>query len=258
MLTRDDNPGTGIRGTTTFAAGERTWDEPYDVVDSLAEVLTARGVAFTRLEDGVRLDASGLVLLPRLVDGVRPTERGTVRTTTTIEVHHPEWFTTAPFEYQHAAGADTAASLRSGFKQWAEGDLVALTDAARIRPTDCTFLTISDPNEPASRDHRVVLGPVQFAGDHREDDEHPAFCPCCLFTNTMDTFREHLASDDTAVLRLFVLRSDEGEVAADCRVNGLDFEAGAEALRAYGATWPGAGFELRKQLVVIQAVADAG
>lgn len=258
MRTRDDNPGTRVRGQTTFTEGDRTWDEPFDVVDSLDEVLAERGIAFTRGGDTVRLDASGLVLLPRLAGAVVRTERGIIRTTTTIEVHHPEWFTTAPFEFQHANGADSAASLRSGFKQWAAGDLVALTDAVRARPTECTFLTISDPNDPASRDHRVVLGPVQFVGDHREDDEHPAFCACCLFTNTIDTFREHLEGDDTAVLRLFVLRTDEGEVAADCRVNGLDFEAGAEALRAYGATWPGAGFELRKQLVVIQAVVDAG
>lgn len=258
MKTRTDNPGTSVRGHTAFARGDRSWEEPYDAVAALIDVLTERGVAHSREGDAVRLDASGLLLLPRLAGGVRPTDHGTVRTTTTIEVHHPAWFATAPFEFQHAAGADSAASLRAGFKQWAEGDLVALTDATRPRPEACTFLTISDPNDPAARDHRVVLGPVQFAGNHREDDEHPAFCACCLFTNTIDTFREHLAGDDTFVLRLFVLRSDEGEVAADCRVNGLDFEEGAEALRAYGATWPGEGFELRKQLVIIQAVGDAG
>jgi hypothetical protein len=38
---------------------------------------------------------------------------------------------------------------------------------------------------------------------------------------------------------------------ADCRVNGEDWLAGADALRAYVATWPDRGLETRKQYVLI-------
>jgi hypothetical protein len=37
-------------------------------------------------------------------------------------------------------------------------------------------------------------------------------------------------------------------------VNGEDFEKGAQALRDHGATWPAAGYEFRKQYVVLQSI----
>lgn len=37
-------------------------------------------------------------------------------------------------------------------------------------------------------------------------------------------------------------------------VNGHDFEPGAAALREYVKTWPGAGFEFRKQYVVLHCL----
>jgi hypothetical protein len=46
-------------------------------------------------------------------------------------------------------------------------------------------------------------------------------------------------------------------VQADCRVNGEDWSAGAEALRAYVTRWPDRGFEFRKQYVVIQSPPQA-
>jgi hypothetical protein len=51
------------------------------------------------------------------------------------------------------------------------------------------------------------------------------------------------------------MRDADGVPAADCRVNGRDFEPGAVALRAYAATWPAAGYEFRKQYVVLQSIA---
>jgi hypothetical protein len=55
-------------------------------------------------------------------------------------------------------------------------------------------------------------------------------------------------------LRLFALRDEDGNPGADCRVNGDDWEKGAQAFHAYASTWPSAGYEFRKQYVVLQTV----
>jgi hypothetical protein len=39
-------------------------------------------------------------------------------------------------------------------------------------------------------------------------------------------------------------------------VNGEDWEKGAQALREYAKTWPPAGYEFRKQYVVLQTLAN--
>jgi hypothetical protein len=100
----------------------------------------------------------------------------------------------------------------------------------------------------------VLFGPVahQAAREATEEEEHP-FCPCCLFTNTWDAYKPQIESDGVYGLRLYAARDTQGEVQADCRVNGQDWPAGAEALRAYVAQWPDRGFEFRKQYVVIQS-----
>jgi hypothetical protein len=53
-------------------------------------------------------------------------------------------------------------------------------------------------------------------------------------------------------IRLFAMRGSEGESEADCRVNGLDWEEGKQALVKYVNTWPDLGVEFRKQYIVLQ------
>ena len=81
--------------------------------------------------------------------------------------------------------------------------------------------------------------------------EHP-FCPCCLLTNTFETFEPLIESDRFFAIRLLAMRNGDGSARADCRVNGEDWEAGQQALCDYAGTWPDAGFEVRKQYVVVQ------
>ncbi len=54
--------------------------------------------------------------------------------------------------------------------------------------------------------------------------------------------------------RLFAAREQDGTPLADCRVNGEDWAHGAQALRKYAITWPAAGYEFRKQYVVLQSI----
>jgi hypothetical protein len=63
-----------------------------------------------------------------------------------------------------------------------------------------------------------------------------------------------LEGDGTYCRRLLALRDPKGEPGADCRLNGDDHDAGAEALRRYVTTWPGRAFEMRKQYVVIHSL----
>jgi hypothetical protein len=48
------------------------------------------------------------------------------------------------------------------------------------------------------------------------------------------------------------MRDQNRAAIADCRVNGEPFEEGKQALRRYVETWPDAGFEWRKQYVILQ------
>ena len=47
-------------------------------------------------------------------------------------------------------------------------------------------------------------------------------------------------------------RNAQGEISADCRVNGEDYPAALPYLHAYVQSWPQAGLEFRKQYVVIR------
>src|SRR5690348_11923615 len=78
------------------------------------------------------------------------------------------------------------------------------------------------------------------------------FCPCCFLTNSMETFKGMLEGEGFFAIRFYAVRDAEGQAQADCRVNGEDFEAGKQALLKYVEKWPAAGFEFRKQYVIIQ------
>jgi len=70
----------------------------------------------------------------------------------------------------------------------------------------------------------------------------------------LEAFKELIEGSRFYGLRLFAARDEKGVPQADCRVNGEDWEKGAEALRKYVTTWPGIGYEFRKQYVVLHTV----
>jgi len=78
--------GSSVR--SAFANGQHSWEEEADALVSLAKVLQARGVAFEQQEGQLDL-ANGLTLRAQFVS-VQPRENGTVSTTSTIEINHPE------------------------------------------------------------------------------------------------------------------------------------------------------------------------
>jgi len=261
----ETNPGVVVEGKVELESEGRRWTEEFGVVRSAAGVLEELGHSVTSFETWLQHGDSGLVLLPRLVDA-QPFEGGGVRTVTTVQSNHPELIPKGVFEYQHSTGDDLSDSIRKGFEQWAQIDLLVLLDAFRREPETCTVLEWSFPTEDGDpeRIRRVLLGPVahfvlespsEEDADGETQEEHP-FCLCCLFTNTMDSFESFLESDDFCAIRFYAARDQNGDPMADCRVNGEDWEEGARALRGYVETWPQRGVEFRKQYVAVQTVKE--
>jgi Family of unknown function (DUF6348) len=245
--------------TTGFARGDRNWSEDVDLVALAASTLEAHDHLVQRNTGWLFHRDSEFTILPQIAS-VEPLPDGGVHTVTTVQVNHPVLAPDGVFEYQHATGDSLAEAIRNGFSQWVTLDFVTLLDALQPNPKSCTTLQMEFPatdRQPA-RKRRAVLGPVSYARSEpaaeacaTDGEAHP-FCPCCLLTNSYDAFRSLIESDRFCCLRLFAQRLQDGTPGADCRVNGEDWEPGAEALRLYVRTWPPGGFEFRKQLVVLQ------
>jgi hypothetical protein len=256
------NPGIAAAAQFAFANGERTWSEEVDLVAVMAAVLEQRGHAVSRHKEWIELPARGFVILPRLVD-MQPTDKGSARTTSTVQIHHPSLVPGGVFEYQHSFGDTVEQSLRNGFDQWAQVDFVPFLDAALDKPQACTFMVATFPEKDGAppRCRRAILGPVaHFMANPPPEpvepgkgDEHP-FCACCLLTRTFPAHKQFFEGDGFFGLRFFAARDQNGTPQADCRVNGEDYTPGTEALREYVRTWPGTGYEFRKQYVILQTI----
>lgn len=258
------NPGRGPVATLAVSTGGRSWTEEVDTVDSLARVLTGLGHSVTR--DGaarVRHPDSGLVFRPQFV-ALHPLDNGAVRTVTTVETTHPELAPDGVFEFQHSVGGGPRDAIDKGFDQWAGMDLVTFREALRARPEACTMLQMSFPGQAGqpARFRRAILGPVGHYVENPPDppaagagDEHP-FCPCCLLTRSIEAFKDLFQGDGFYAIRRFAARDPDGTPEADCRVNGAAYAAGARALKTYARTWPRAGYEFRKQYVILQTTPD--
>ena len=186
-----------------------------------------------------------------------------VRTGTTIQIHHPVLFPDGIFEYQHSVGATLDEALNEGFRLWLESDWYVLLDVATDKASDYMRLEMTfDDVEPAFK-RRISFGnvlhyyeyPPAVSAETEHEDEHD-FCPCCLLTHSLEAFQPLLQSQQNYAIRLFASRDDSGKVDADCRVNGEDWDAGLAGLKAYAEQWPDAGFEFRKQYVVVRNVAE--
>jgi hypothetical protein len=266
------NPGKGAAGEVAFSSAERSWSEHYNLVPLLASVLGERGHQVQSEKSWLVHQDSGFIVLPQVVQ-LQLLDKVGVRTTTTIQVNHSALVPDGVFEYQHSTGNNVEDSVRKGFEQWAQTDLVALLEALQPKPEICTTLEMTFPEKDRkpAYSRRAVLGPVahfvenpqiyaeQKTQDNRGDVqgercESHEFCPCCLLTNSFEAFRELIEASGFYGLRLFAARDEKGVPQADCRVNGNDWEKGAEALRKYVTTWPAAGFEFRKQYVVLHSV----
>jgi hypothetical protein len=233
-----------------------------DIVHLAALVLKQKGHAVTRHATWLEHPGSKYLFSPRLAE-VHQLKAGGFRSVSTITAIHPDLAPNGIFEYQHATGDSVIDAIRQGFDDWAQLDFVVLMDTVRDKAEHCTTFEMTYPPQegmaPLSR--RALLGPVVHfvqrtpgAAAHKDEpteEDHP-FCACCLLTNTFEAFRPFAEADGFFGIRLVAVRDETGSPQADCRVNGDDWEAGAQALRDYVNRWPQSGYELRKQYVVLQ------
>jgi hypothetical protein len=262
---RESNTGIGFYGNVSFVRGDKHWAEEYNVLNAVASVLEARGDSFEKEESWLVHTASQFILVPQLA-AFQPLDDGGVQTTTTIQVNHPALIPEGLFEYQHSTGSNMQDSILKGIEQWAELDLVPLLESLQQQPETCNSLRMSIPakdGQPA-RARRAVLGPVMHFMEKPPEAGHTAipaeeahlFCPCCLLTNTFEDFKPLFEGTALFGVRLFAARGQDGVPQADCRVNGDDWEQGANALREYVKIWPDSGYEFRKQYIVFQTIED--
>lgn len=268
------NPGKGSNGSVSFTNSQRSWVERFDLVSILAACLKSQGHQVLSEESHLVLENSAFGLLPQFVE-IKPLAEGGVQTTTTIQTSHASLVPEGVFEYQHSTGRNVEESFLEGFNQWAKTDLVTLLDSVQEIPLICSVLKMEIPEKNGAPAYcrRAVLGPVMHLQQYPSDavgqnaansgeesqghhkDSHD-FCPCCLLTSSFEAFKEQIESTRFYGLRLYAMRNQSGNAQADCRVNGDDWKKGAEALRTYVGTWPKAGFEFRKQYVVLQTIDD--
>lgn len=253
------NPGYRGPIRLAFANSERQWEEQADLVALLVEAMEQHGYpALAQEGTWVEHKESGYQLLPQIVN-FQPLDQGGIRTVTTVQVHHPTLVPGGIFEYQHSSGDDTQAAIRQGFEQWVQTDFIPLLDTTLPRGESCMhlMLTLPETESRPKRTRRATLGPIahyQSTPPANESEEEHPFCPCCLLTRSFLAFKDLLEGDEFFGIRLFALRDHDGVPGADCRVNGEDYEVGAEALKEYANGWPAAGYEFRKQYVIIQTV----
>ena len=239
------NPGRGSELKIGFSSSEKTWSEEVDLLEVLSDIAKTSGVKF-RIKDKWLKLANGFWLYPQIVS-VEPQEPSGVQSATTIQVCHETKLPMGLFEYQHAVGADTRDAIGHGFRNWWEFDYPVFEDSISSTPNTCTYLDF-EKHKTEHGTRRVVLGPpAHYAGKELESEEKHPFCPCCFITNCFDAFQPYFDNEGTFGVRLYALRDQNGEIDADCRVNGEDWAQGKAALISYGKTWPDRGYEFRKQ-----------
>lgn len=252
------NPGVGSAGTVELSNGNREWTEELDLFALAATALMKFDHAVKPGDGCIIHQDTGLFILPQIVN-FHILDDSSVRAATTIEIHHPSWGEQSGiFEYQHTAGSSLNEAILNGFEQWTQTDFVAILDSLQTHPASCMMMQMELPShgDVSARNRRIILGPVMHytsrpAANTATDEEH-AFCPCCLFTNSLTAFQDLLESDRLYGIRLYASRDADGICQADCRVNGEDWPTGVQPLTQYAERWPDRGLEFRKQYVIIQ------
>jgi hypothetical protein len=229
--------------------------ESVDLVAITEELLKKASLPIERRGDDLCIASAGLVFSPRFLEASG--EGGQWRSVTIVRTRHPAAFPSGMFEYQHGRGTDLRGSIQSGLEDWSLVDMPVLVDALFPKPAKCSELRLTLPPGADGKSvvRRILLGPVRFFSEKAHSDkgkQHPPFCRCCLMTNSLKTFMPHIQAPDTRGVRLYAARGKDGDVMADCRVNGEDFDGGKAALVAYARTWRDLGIEFRKQYAVIQ------
>lgn len=216
----------------------------------LSNALLSYGFVTNRIENWLVHEETGFLFAPELLY-IEPSENN-VSTGSVVHSYHADLFPDAIFEYQYYSFEnDAVQSLTEGFKLWIETDLLLLMNA--LKQDNHDFMTMTIDKEDG-KPTKLLFGDVAQMGNSNHSDSHDedGFCPCCLFTNSIDAFQPLLNDNKNHAIRLFAYKNTEkGDIDADCRVNGEEFEEAKPALINYAKTWQGKDMIFRKQYMLI-------
>ena len=226
---------------------DETWHEQVNLIECLSDTLTEYDIPHQKFDNFITI-GDDIYLQPDFIEFSFMNET-VMKTSTKIDVFHQTHFPDGIFEYQHSFAPSIKHSITIGFSKWVELDLITILDA--LNGTH-NLTNYSINTKDGERKRLMTFGAVSHYTDieSNEDEEH-AFCPCCLFTNSVDAFKELLNDDAIFGIRFFVSRDKKGQISVDCRVNGLDFDLAKPLLMDYAQKWSDRGFEFRKQYVFI-------
>ncbi len=222
------------------------------------------------LEEGwLYHEDSDFILAPEFIFAENDNDNGRTSTGTIIHIYHHQLFAEPIFEYQYSWGDSADEALITGFEWWIQSDWLLLLDVLKTNEHD--FMTMQmefDIEETGTKQKReIIFGNVAHYGgkqtqsasnnsDNDVEDEHD-FCPCCLFTNSVEAFQPLLQSNDTFAIRLFASYDADTQTAdADCRINGEEFDQAKPLLCDYAKTWGSEDIEFRKQYIIIKSIND--
>lgn len=249
----NNNPGLDDSAEFTFPNTEKPRIEKVNLVKCLSDVLKKNKIKYKTKKTWILLN-NGLAVLPRIVS-IKTGENEHISTITTLQINHADLIINGLFEYQTATGKHLYNSIYSGFHHWTITNLPVFIDAVNRQAAICSVMDLTFGQKTKIR--RAILGPItnettdQSLNDN--EDEHP-FCPCCFLTQNFKSFQHLLKDNNLYGISFFASRDKHGKIHADCRINGVDYEIGKEALIQYAKNWKDAGAVFRKQYIVLQSL----
>lgn len=243
----ENNPGVGIEGKCAFTNGNDTWEEKFNLLDNLKNVFDNNKIKFELV--GEYLLVNDIFFKPEIV-GIQPQENKDVQTTTVISYFNQQFVSSGSFEFQHSIGKNINESTVEGFNNWFSADFPVIIESMSEKLKQCTMMKLNFKNKSS---RKIYLGPVIHLVKKVDDkkEEHP-FCQCCFVSNNFKNFEEYLTNSGFYAIRMLALRDKDGQINADCRINGIDYELGKQSLIEYAKTWPNHGVEMRKQYVIVK------
>jgi hypothetical protein len=163
-------------------------------------------------------------------------------------------------EFAYWTGGDLAQATTGALEQWVAFDLPVLLAAAGLADDACVKLETTADSPAAGAPPagwRMTLGPLWYFS--QAEGTVPC-CQTCLFLQCLPVIGDLKGEERTIFLKLFASRTADDGVTVDCRVNGMDWEAGRLAIAAViDADWPrGKGFIMRRQLILLRPAPPTG
>ena len=209
----------------------------------------------------IHVKDNGYYLLPLLINFSHDEDSG-FKMYATIQVHHKEIFPDGIFEYVYPQeqAVDLVDGLFDLFRTWVDLDWETLTDCLNLKNSKYMSVEIelkdvvkhifygsvlSYPNVDSEKLKAKGIDPDPYIDD---------FCPCCLFTNSMEAFDDQIKdTEKNYAIRLFAMKDANGKIKADCRINGEEYPQAEEYLKKYASTWKDCDIiKFRKQYVIIR------